>query len=67
MMSRKDYNAIATLLNSEVRIFKAYVDRQQCNAGNVLDRITAALADHMESDNPNFDRDRFVKACYGEK
>ena len=62
-MTRKDYIKFATLIKSH-----------ECPGGANLDRLGGwnqsrnELAERMcewifESDNPNFDRDRFLKAC----
>jgi hypothetical protein len=67
MLTRKDYKAIAAMINGEVNGFKAYVDKRDCNAGNVIDRMVDKLTDYMVSDNPRFDHSKFVAACYGEK
>ena len=57
MASKKDYEAIARLINyltdSEGRI-----DRYD---------LVEHLSDYFEKDNPNFDRDKFYKACYGKE
>jgi hypothetical protein len=67
LMNHKDYKAIAAMMNIEVESFRAYMDKRDVNAGNVIDRVSNHLADYMAADNPRFDRDRFIQACYGEK
>lgn len=51
MLSRKNYEAIAGIISkSEGRY-------------GTLWEIAKDLADYFEGDNPNFDRERFLKAC----
>ena len=60
MMSRKHYIAVAKILNDcweEENIISEDDFRV------VVNRFSAMFAD----DNPNFDRTRFVEACYGSK
>jgi hypothetical protein len=64
MLTGKDYKLVAAVLNAEVSTFRAYGDKRDMNAGNAIDRITGHLADYMAADNPNFDRDKFLEACY---
>ena len=60
MLTRKDYIKIAEIVSSvPLTVRKAqYINREQ---------MVDALADYMAADNPRFDRDRFIRACYGEK
>lgn len=52
MMTRKHFIAIAKILKKHnINEMKVYV---------IMD-----LCDYFESENPNFDREKFVKACYG--
>ena len=54
MASRKDYEVIAGVLNKQGETITKAV-------------LLSELADAFEKDNPNFDRDKFFKACYGGK
>ena len=54
MITKKHYIKIAEILNrNRIKIY------QFCY-------IVDDLADYFESDNPNFDRDRFIEAVYEE-
>ncbi len=50
-MTKKDYIAIAAILN---RVTKP----------PVLVYIIQDMADYMKQDNPRFDEDKFIAACY---
>jgi hypothetical protein len=54
-MSRKDYEAIARIINS-----LALTDAKRESLGQ-------QMADYFEATNPRFDRERFVKACIGRR
>jgi hypothetical protein len=61
-MTRKDYEAIAAAIRSTVIDGEHGIvtpDRELVAIAAVAGRIAAALA----SDNPAFDRARFLKAC----
>ncbi len=57
-MSKKDYEAVAGILNTQIRI--AMSNKRDttglCNAA-------ADMAGVFARDNPNFDRARFLAAC----
>ena len=55
-MSRKHYQRIAEIL-------KKFTSDNDIYKGRV-DAIVRDIADYMQEDNPNFDRNRFFKACY---
>ena len=56
-MTKKDYIAIAAVLNDAVR--EAYEGKHD---GQPLDSIVIRLADYMQSENPRgFNRDQFIK------
>lgn len=57
MATKKDYEAIARLIN-DLANEKGDIDRRD---------LVGNLADYFEKDNPNFDRDLFYKACYGKE
>lgn len=67
-MTRKDYVAIARAINVAaaacVKAGSGYTTQTQNVAASGACRITAeAIAEHCASDNPRFDRVRFLKAC----
>ena len=55
MMTRKDYIAIAKVISN------APSDTPDEDA--IRAAIAHGLADHMEQDNPNFNRSKFIEAC----
>lgn len=57
MLSRKDYEAIA-------RIIKDLTTEEGDIAQGYL---IEELSDYFGKDNPDFDRDKFYKACYGKE
>jgi hypothetical protein len=54
MMTRKDYIKLASLI-------------EQCPNNKDKDSFVSRLADYLEQDNPNFNRGKFVHACYWTK
>ena len=58
-MTKKDYIAIAGVLNHFYHT-QALNENKMPEAG-ILD-VANALGDIMETDNPRFDRDRFINA-----
>ena len=57
MLTRKDYEVIARIIKGMVTIM-GRIDKNN---------LVESLSDYFEEDNPNFDRDKFFKACYGKK
>jgi len=59
MMTKKDFVAIAEIIkkNSSKVYGATFTD--------VTREVVNDLADYFEAQNPNFDRDRFIKACNG--
>ena len=55
MMTRKDYVAIAKVISSTPSD-TLYEDMIRAD-------IAHRLADYMEQDNPNFNRNKFIEAC----
>lgn len=57
-MTRKDYEMIAEAIEDAYKV---------CDASNSdtfgVTEAAHALADQFQTDNPRFDRDRFLKAC----
>jgi hypothetical protein len=67
-MTRKDYVAIATAMNRN----KPATDNDTDRAAHNMVRLQwasdcMAIADTLAEDNPRFDRDRFYRACEGDK
>ena len=62
-MTRKDYVALAEALQRVQPITSSSFARPRSTWYRCVDSI----ADVLETDNPRFDRERFVKACQGEK
>ena len=65
-MTRKDYNAISKLIAGETVKDIAEIPAAYHQSEGVLwkYRLVCKLADYLETDNANFDRDRFFTACY---
>ena len=59
IMTKKDYIAIAKVINHVQRANIA----GDISTKNVAQNIAYGIADVMQSDNPNFDRNRFLLAC----
>tara|TARA_Y100000310_G_scaffold336887_1_gene422580 strand:+ start:966 stop:1163 length:198 start_codon:yes stop_codon:yes gene_type:complete len=63
-MTRKDYIKIAEIIKDEYQHEVA-----RCGADvptwSVVESIADQLAAYMAADNPRFDREKFVTACYG--
>lgn len=59
-MSRKDYVAIAAVINQEVSIHRG---SQRHVAVDSIYILASELADVFKADNDNFDRRRFLTAC----
>lgn len=55
-MTKKDYELLAEVLNN------CYEAKQECNTATVT-LVAEVLADHLQLDNPRFDRNRFLTAC----
>lgn len=53
-MSKKDYEALATIIN---------LSWCYSNPQSRLEYIIKAFMAHMESDNPRFDKERFIKCA----
>ncbi len=53
MLTRKDFKAVAEIINS---------NRGQ-GVEYTLDNIASELADYFVTQNPQFDRERFMRAC----
>ena len=60
-MSKRHFEAIARLIRSE------HEDAQSVEATLVIERLAQRMANVLGGDNPRFDRERFLDACYGPK
>lgn len=56
-MSKKDYKAIAQIISDTT-------DATNIPVHTVTDALVSRLAIYFEKDNPNFDKHRFILACY---
>ena len=67
MMTRKNYIAFAKATARQVQEVRSYgslnVERHAKLAG--INEIVGIAADLFAADNPRFDRDRFMTACFG--
>lgn len=59
-MTRKDYVLIAEAMAFAINSLSD-VQFEKCNAG--WERSIIVLADYLQADNPNFDRQKFISAC----
>ena len=62
-MTRKDYKAIAGIMARMIPTEQRNRADQFKQAIHINGNTVTALANYMEADNPQFDRDRFIKAC----
>lgn len=58
-MTRKDFELIAGVIQDQRDHRAATVDDQK----SVLDAVAKRLADKLSTTNPNFNRDRFLRAA----
>lgn len=65
MMTRKHFEAIATVLRQE-NAHLAQGNVPDYAGQRTLSSLAYSLADAFEDDNPRFDRQRFIAACQGE-
>ena len=61
-MTKKDYDAIAEAIS-----FVEVGDVSRRESSSIKWDIVFRLAEVFKADNPNFNIDLFVEACYGEK
>ena len=61
MMTRKQFEAIAQAF----REIEGDYDIQACNdvSAGIIKYLAESIADVCADNNPNFDRERFIKAC----
>jgi len=51
-MTKKDYKLVAQAINDSIK-----------KGNNIVD-LTIALTEKLELENPRFDRDKFLEACW---
>jgi hypothetical protein len=59
-LSRKHYCAVADELAAAIEINRYLADKSAVQA---VERVAEGLAKYFASDNPNFDRAKFLAAC----
>lgn len=60
MLTKKDFKAVAEIIRK--RKNRCELDRH-LQAGFGVDAIKCDLADYFATQNPRFDRDKFMQAC----
>lgn len=63
MMTKKDFEAIASIISQHETDFMDCHEQAESAATITRTRIAEDLADLFVEDNPRFDRDRFLAAC----
>lgn len=56
-MTKKDYILISNRIKSTKGTYSSIIAR------DIVDDLALALAEVLRDDNPNFDTDKFLKAC----
>lgn len=67
-MTRKDYETIVAAIQSihaEAAEFYAGDDDRQFVATNAINATAESLSEALAKENPRFDRDKFINACFG--
>jgi Ca2+-binding EF-hand superfamily protein len=59
MLTKKNYIEIAKCIRSIHELTKGEKDNTM-----PVERVTQILADYFKQDNPNFNRQKFIDACY---
>lgn len=62
-MSRKHYEAVAEILAKNARFYEGAPDMYGLGKREALVELTWDLAEYFTTENPNFDRQRFLKAA----
>ena len=63
-MTKKHFEAIASVIkNVREGVAESTLSMTDITANDALNYVSIRLADVCESDNPNFDRDKFLRAC----
>lgn len=60
MITKKDFNAIAKIINKNLNI-EGYSDDAKEETATYL--IMKDLSDYFETENPNFQKEKFIEAC----
>lgn len=60
MLTKKHFKAVAEVIKSQ--IMQYYIQERHACA-NGVESIAYHLADYFATQNPRFDRERFMKAC----
>ena len=60
MFTRRHYEAIATMLKTELTFYRTVADEK---AIATVESVIIRHADLFEADNPNFKRGLFMRAC----
>ncbi len=55
MLTKKDFKAIAKIIDNNRILIYDY--------GYIYDDVITELADYLATQNPNFDREKFITAC----
>ena len=61
MLTKKDFEAVAEIIAEDYACYNGPGGAGIC--GDVLADISDKLADYFATQNPRFDRERFMKAC----
>lgn len=63
-MTKKDYELIARVFKGELHAWDNAPDSKfKENAIEVIRALSQIMAGYLATDNPRFDRDRFLEAC----
>jgi len=62
MMTKKNFEAVAKILRHNTVDVSEHSTEHEIGRANQSELILSDLADYFASDNPNFDRARFLKA-----
>ena len=64
MLTKKDFKAVAEIINKHTGRSAAYFNGiHRPEVTQTVQRITDKLADYFTTQNPRFDRSRFMRAC----
>lgn len=62
MLTRKDYEAIVKAFSAAYRVGRSY----RLDGGQTLAVAAGHLCVHLHMDNPRFDGEKFINACFEE-
>lgn len=63
MLTRKDFKAVAEIIKGSLPQDKTSQNDYLCGKRDALWWAADDLADYFATQNPRFDRDRFMRAC----